>query len=444
MKIYLDMVGCRLNQSELEEYARRFQAAGHELTGDPSQADLAVVNTCSVTVAAAADSRKMIRRLSRQGAGEVVVTGCWSTLEPAAARALPGVSRLVDNLSKDQLVSSVLDNQRPEFQEEPVDRVLIPGARLRTRANIKAQDGCDHRCTYCLTTAARGPGRSLPVEEVLDRVRAAVRGGAQEVVLTGVQLGSWGKDLPDQPGLHGLVEAVLAQTEAPRLRLSSIEPWDVGPALIDLLSSSRVARHLHLPLQSGSDRVLRRMARPIRRKEYAGLVDMIRRTAPETAITTDVMTGFPGETEDDFQNTVDFVRQMNFADGHVFTYSSRPGTPAAAMEDQVDHAVRKARNARLREVLSASSREYRTRFLGKTVEVLWESVTGSTPSGWTLQGISDNYLRVETVSRQELWNQLTGVVLTSLTDQGLTGEIEPEQPEGTPSTVAPTKGGQDE
>ena len=423
MKIYLDMVGCRLNQSELEDYARHFEASGHELTGDPSQADLAVVNTCSVTVAAAADSRKMIRRLSREGAGEVVVTGCWSTLEPDAARGLPGVVRLVDNLAKDQLVADVLEGRELPFQQEPVDRVAVPGARLRTRANIKTQDGCDHRCTYCVTTLARGRGRSERVEGVLSRVRSAVRGGAQEVVLTGVQLGSWGKDLPGEVGLADLVKAVLNQTDVPRIRLSSIEPWDVSPGLIELLPEKRVARHLHLPLQSGSDDVLRRMARPIRTAEYAALVAEIRMAAPEAAVTTDLITGFPGETAGDFQRTVDFVRRMNFADGHVFTYSARPDTPAAEMDGQVDHPVRKERSARLREILAESSRQYRSRFLGRTVEVLWESVRGSSQEGWVLSGISDHYLRVEAVSSRDLRNTLTPVTLTALTSHGLIGEV---------------------
>ena len=424
MKIYLDMVGCRLNQSELEAYARYFEAAGHQLTGDPSRADLAVVNTCSVTVAAAADSRKLIRRLNREGAGEVVVTGCWSTLEPDAARRLPGVVRLVDNLTKDQLVAEVLDGEDDSFQQEPVDRVVVPGARLRTRANIKAQDGCDHRCAYCVTTLARGKGRSIPVEDVLAGVRAAVRGGAQEVVLTGVQLGSWGQDLFGKPQLSRLVEAVLSRTEVPRVRLSSIEPWDVSHRLIELLADDRVARHLHLPLQSGSDPVLRRMGRPIRTPAYADLVEEIRRVSSDAAVTTDLMTGFPGETEEDFLRTMEFVRRMKFADGHVFTFSARPNTPAAEMAEQVDHQVRKERSARLREVLAESSRAYRARFLGERVQVLWESLIGSGQEGWKLSGISGNYLRVETVSDRDLRNTLTSVRLTALTDQGLVGEVE--------------------
>jgi threonylcarbamoyladenosine tRNA methylthiotransferase MtaB len=251
-----------------------------------------------------------------------------------------------------------------------------------------------------------------------------VRGGAQEVVLTGVQLGSWGQDLFGEPRLRRLVEAVLSRTEVPRVRLSSIEPWDVSRRLIELLADDRVARHLHLPLQSGSDPVLRRMGRPIRTADYAGLLEDIRRVSPDAAVTTDLMTGFPGETGEDFQRTVEFVRRMNFADGHVFTFSARPDTPAAEMDEQVDHQVRKQRTARLREILAESSRAYRARFLGEQVQVLWESLTGTGPEGWKLSGISGNYLRVEAVSGRDLRNQLTPVRLTAVTERGVVGEVE--------------------
>ena len=423
MKIYLDMVGCRLNQSELEIFARQFTRAGHRLTGDPAEADLAVVNTCTVTTAAAADSRKMIRRLHRAGVKEVVVTGCWSTLEPEAAARLPGVGEVIANEEKQQLVARVLDLAPGFLQRPAAARKIIPGARLRTRANIKVQDGCDHRCTYCITTIARGEGSSIPAAKVVQQVRSAVEGGSREVVLTGVQLGSWGSDLEEDLALHDLVLAVLQETEVPRVRLSSLEPWDVEQELIELLTSDRVARHLHLPLQSGSDRVLQRMGRKISTREYAALLEQIRRVVPETAITTDVMAGFPGEGEQEFQESVEFVRAMNFADGHVFTYSARPGTRAAAMEGQVDHRLRKSRNARLREILADSSRRYRERFLGREVDVLWESVEEQEEGPPLARGLSGNYLRVQTFSAREIRNTITPVTLSGLTGRGMQGRI---------------------
>lgn len=425
MKIYLDMVGCRLNQSEIELIAQQFSEAGHDLTGDPDGADVAVVNTCTVTVAAAADSRKLIRRLARKGAGEVVVTGCWATLEPENAADLPGVSRVVSNESKEQLVPDFLTQVQPRYEQEPLEREFIPGARFRTRANIKAQDGCDHRCTFCITTLARGKGRSTAPSEVIRQVNAAVRSGVQEVVLTGVQLGSWGRDLTGKPDLSALLTSILEETDVPRIRLSSIEPWDVGPDLIETLTHDRVARHLHLPLQSGSDRTLKRMARKNTTRDYADLLARIRDAVPRAAVTTDLMTGFPGETEQDFNHSMNFVQEMEFAGGHVFTYSPRPGTPAADFNQQVDYQVRKERNAVIREVLERSAENYRKKFLGDRVQVLWESVSGRSRQGWKLIGLSDNYIRVEARAADDLRNTFSRVKLNALSGEGMKGEITP-------------------
>ncbi|HES58098.1 MAG TPA: MiaB/RimO family radical SAM methylthiotransferase, partial [Firmicutes bacterium] len=357
MKIYLDTVGCRLNQAEIERYARQFRAAGHELVGSAEEADLAVVNTCTVTNAAASDSRKLIRRAAREGADEIVVTGCWSTLRPEKAAALQNVSRVVPNHKKDRLVPDLLGVTGETFDLEPVERRPIPGTRLRTRAFIKVQDGCENRCTFCITTVARGAGRSRTIEQVISDVRAVldgdeVEGAAQEVVLTGVHLGSWGQDLEGGQRLADLVRAVLNRTGVPRLRLSSLEPWDLDPAFFDLWQDERLCRHLHLPLQSGSAATLRRMARKTTPQAFAELVAAARERIPEVAITTDVIAGFPGESQAEFEESLAFVRAMNFAGGHVFTYSARPGTAAARMPDQVPHPQRKTRNARLRAVLA--------------------------------------------------------------------------------------------
>ena len=421
MKVYLDMVGCRLNQSEIESFAQQFEARGHTLTGDPGQADLAVVNTCTVTVAAAADSRKKIRRFARKGAKEVIATGCWATLEPERAQELSGVSAVIPNAQKDDLVSHILDIEPEVFDQEPLEREMIPGARLRTRAFIKAQDGCDHRCTFCITTLARGKSTSIHIPDILDQVRAAERGGAQEVVLTGVQLGSWGHDLDEDLGLHHVLQAILEETDVPRVRLSSIEPWDVEPPLIRLLTDDRVARQLHLPLQSGSADTLQRMARMITPQEYAALVDQIRAVDPEIAITTDIMVGFPGETQETFQESLHFVQEMRFADAHIFTYSKREGTTAARLPDQVDHPLRKERHARMDEVVTASAQRYRKSFVGREMDVLWESVTRMEDQRWKMSGLTDNYLRVRATADRDLWNQITTVELTELTDRGLKG-----------------------
>ncbi|MBU0511167.1 MAG: MiaB/RimO family radical SAM methylthiotransferase [Chloroflexi bacterium] len=423
MKIFLDTIGCRLNQSEIETYARQFRAAGHYLVADHAEADLAVINTCMVTAAAAADSRKKIRGVARAGAAEVVVTGCWSTLNPQEAASLPGVGQVIPNSGKDSLVPAILGIPPGDLDLESVAREPIPGARLRTRAFIKVQDGCDNRCTFCVTTLARGSGRSQPEQDVLADVRAALRGGRQEIVLTGVHLGSWGQDFASPRHLRHLVEVILRETNVPRLRLSSLEPWDIEADFFSLWEDERLARHLHLPLQSGCAATLRRMARKTTPEAFAQVVEAARAAIPNVAITTDVMTGFPGESESEFAESLAFVRQMGFAHGHVFTYSARPGTAAAQMPNQVPHPVRRARNTQMRAAFDEAAIAYRTRFLGQRLSVLWESATDLGTEGWAVSGLTGNYLRVSAIAHERAWNRIALVELTGLTERGLAGRI---------------------
>lgn len=421
MKIFLDSIGCRLNQSEIERMAGQFRAAGHEIVSTPDQADLVVVNTCTVTAKAAADSRKQIRHAWRAGAAQVVATGCWATLDPAGAAALPGVNRVVVNEEKENLVAGILGLPAAEFDLEPLARQPLPGAHLRTRAFIKAQDGCDNHCTFCITRVARGASRSRPIAEVIRDVRRAQEGGVKEVVLTGVQIGSWGQDFETPRGLADLLEAVLSKTDIPRLRLSSLEPWDLGSRFFDLWHEARLCRHLHLPLQSGARGTLRRMARKTTPEEYAALLERARKVSPAIAVTTDIIAGFPGETEADFEESLAFVKRMEFAAGHVFTYSPREGTPAAGYPDQIDLQRKKERNAAFRQVLSESAERYREQFIGQTMPVLWEASDSLGPDGWQLKGLTDNYLRVTAAAPQPLWNQISAVRLKALTSGGLKG-----------------------
>jgi len=423
MKIFLDTIGCRLNQSEIEGMARQFRLAGHEIVATAAEADLAVVNTCTVTAEAASDSRGAVRRAKRMGAGEVVVTGCWATLEPQQAASLPGVKKIVPNTQKDALVANLLDLPREFFDLEPLARQPLPGLRARTRAFIKVQDGCDNRCTFCITTVARGSGRSRPVDEIVTDIQAALDGGTQEIVLTGVHLGSWGRDLVDRRRLPDLISAILARTSTPRLRLSSLEPWDLDAGFFSLWSDPRLCRHLHLPLQSGSGSVLRRMARKTTPGSFRKLVEAARAAIPQVAVTTDVITGFPGETEAEFAETLDFVRRMEFAGGHVFTYSERPGTAAARMGGQVPHEVRKERNAVLRHVFADAAETYRRTFLGRTLPVLWEATDRLDGTGWRLEGLTDNYLRISAIAPAPRWNRLDQVELVGMEADGLRGLI---------------------
>src|SRR4030042_4416401 len=276
MKVYLDMVGCRLNQSELETYARQFRIAGHTLTSKAELADLIVINTCTVTAAAASDSRQMIRQAARSGANQIIVTGCWATLNPQESAEFPGVSQVLGNLEKDHLVSTSLNIPINEFAQGTIQREPIPGSRLRTRAFIKVQDGCDNHCTYCITTLARGVSRSRPINDILADIHSALDGGYQEIILTGVHLGSWGYDFTQPSRLENLISAILDDTNTPRLHLSSLEPWDITSDFFELWQNSRLCRHLHLPLQSGSGATLRRMGRKVTPDTYAELIRQAR------------------------------------------------------------------------------------------------------------------------------------------------------------------------
>ena len=423
MKIFLDTIGCRLNQAEIETLARQFREAGHDIVAAPTEADLAVINTCTVTSAAASDSRAAIRRARRMGAKEVIITGCWATLEPDKAAELSGVRMVVPNLQKETLAADLLGLPQEYFDLEPLARQPLPGVHARTRAFIKAQDGCNNACTFCIATVARGASRSRPAEHILADIRSALDGGTKEAVLTGVHLGSWGQDLPAPRHLTDLVSTLLARTSVPRLRLSSIEPWDLEADFFSLWQDGRLCRHLHLPLQSGSEAVLKRMRRKTTPDSFAALVQAARSAIPEVAITTDVITGFPGETEAEFCETLEFIKSMHFAGGHVFTYSARPGTPAARMRAQVPHEIRKERNAVLRAVFTGAAWNYRQQFLGRNLSVLWESAHQLPDRGWQMEGLTDNYMRVKATAPEPRWNQLDGVKLMENETDGLIGSI---------------------
>jgi threonylcarbamoyladenosine tRNA methylthiotransferase MtaB len=424
MKIFLDTIGCRLNQAEIETLARQFREAGHEIVAAPAGADLAVINTCTVTSAAASDSRAAIRRARRMGANEVIVTGCWATLEPDKAAELYGVRKVVANIQKDSLAADLLGLPQEYFDLEPLARQPLPGLHARTRAFIKAQDGCNNVCTFCIATVARGISRSRPTEHILADIRSALDGGTKEVVLTGVHLGSWGQDFPAPQRLADLVSTLLAKTSVARLRLSSLEPWDLETDFFSLWQDGRLCRHLHLPLQSGSEAVLKRMRRKTTPGSFAALVQSARTVIPQVAITTDVITGFPGETEAEFHETLEFIQSMNFAGGHVFSYSARPGTPAARMRAQVPHEIRKERNAILHTTFYEAAWEYRQHFIGRKLPVLWESADQSSDHSWELEGLSDNYIRVKATAPEPRWNQLDSVKLMENKTDGLRGSIE--------------------
>jgi threonylcarbamoyladenosine tRNA methylthiotransferase MtaB len=438
MRIFLDMVGCKLNQAEIEQMARQFRAAGHTIVGAAGEADTMVVNTCSVTSEAASDSRQKVRQAGRAGVGKIIVTGCWSTLQPQQAEKLPNVVQVIPNNRKDNLVKDFLRQDIGEkpvpgsgdpspqldvtpFEVEPISRVPIPGLRHRTRAFIKVQDGCDNNCTFCITTIARGASQSRPLAEVVADIHAALNGGSREIVLTGVHLGAWGQDFGQH--LTELITKVLKETNAPRLRLSSLEPWDLHEDFFSLWEDPRLCPHLHLPLQSGSAATLKRMLRKTTPDLFLGLVNSARKYIPKVAITTDLIAGFPGETDSEFAETMAFVRKLNLAGGHVFSYSVRPGTPAARIKEQVPLEVRKHRNHLLQSLLAESSAVYRHRFTGQTMPVLWEASAVRSELGWQIAGLTGNFIRVTATAPELRWNHIDQVHLTGLTGDGMSGEI---------------------
>ena len=288
---------------------------------------------------------------------------------------------------------------------------------------FKVQDGCDNLCTFCVTRIARGAGRSRTIDAVLADVRSALRGGAKEIVLSGVHLGSWGHDFQPAASLKGLIAALLNEGGFDRLRLSSLEPWDLDESFFDLFSDPRLCRHFHLPLQSGCTATLRRMARKTTPPEFQHLLEGIRRKLPDAAITTDVIVGFPGEDVSEFEESLEFVRAMHFAGGHVFSYSARPGTAALRLPGHIPSQIRKERSERMRSVLSAAAHEYQRRFLNQRVAVLWEGADRLGPDGWCLLGMTGNYLKVTATAPERLWNQISPVQLLRIDGDRIEGKI---------------------
>ena len=426
MKVFLDSVGCKLNQSEIERMAHQFRQAGHQLVATPEESNLVVINTCSVTAAAAADSRSLTRRAHRRNQlAQIVLTGCWSDLEPQAAIALPGVTQVIPNEGKDRLIQHVLGLPDDELDWKQLERQPIPGTRKRTRAFIKVQDGCDNHCTFCLATIARGPSHSQPIDHVVDEIRSAIAGKVLEVVLTGAQLGAYGHDLSNGVDLTTLLHAILTETEIPRIRLSSVEPWGIPKGLFSIMQNPRICRHLHLPLQSGCNRTLRRMGRLFRSEDYARIVTEARETITDLAITTDVIVGFPGETEDEYIKSLAFIEAMRFTRAHVFVYSPRPGTAAVQLPNRVPVQVARNRSRQVREAVALSGSLFRTRFVGEVMSVLWESANASSPKGWEISGLTDNYLRVKTFCNQNIQNSLADAHIVSVDGEILRGELVP-------------------
>jgi threonylcarbamoyladenosine tRNA methylthiotransferase MtaB len=450
---YVENFGCRATQADGASMERQFRERGLLRADRASDAEVVVLNTCTVTASADRDARAAIRRVRRENPGcQIVVTGCYAQRAPEEVAALPGVSRVVGNSHKHQLAEIVLPSlrspasagafvplsslsirqrptttdQRPIYvsdifaHSELLAAPVFDAANERTRPNLKVQDGCDNRCSFCVIPSVRGQSRSLPLGRILGEVNTLVAAGYREVVISGINLGRWGRDLSAEPArFEDLVRAVLEETALEKLRISSVEPMDWSDELIRLMAgSSRIAQHTHVPMQSGSDRILRMMHRKYRPWHYREKIEKIRAAMPLAAIGADVMVGFPGEADADFDETRRMVEELPFTYLHVFTYSPRPGTPAATMGNQVPANLARERSQVLRDLAGEKKLAFMKSFVGRTLE----AITLSGFDGTHTECLTDNYLKLKLADKHESNRWLHVRAVMSDTD-ALLGEV---------------------
>jgi threonylcarbamoyladenosine tRNA methylthiotransferase MtaB len=423
--------GCRATQADGATLEHQLQSKGLCRAESATHADIVVLNTCTVTAAADHDARAAIRKIHRENpSARILVTGCYAQRAPDEIASLPGVTWVVGNSHKHLLPDLITGQDRnfvsaenlalssPAFtltgdifaHTELIAAPVFSGDEIsgRTRPNLKVQDGCDNRCAFCIIPSVRGQSRSMKLDRVITEANALARAGYREVVLSGINLGRWGRDFAPQQRFVELLRALLEHTDIEKVRISSVEPMDWSDELIALVASSpRIAKHAHVPLQSGSDRILRRMHRKYRPWHYAEKIRKIREAMPDAAIGADVMVGFPGETEELFEESCIFIEHLPFTYLHVFTYSSRPGTPSAAMPEQVPVHLARERNRILREHAAEKNLAFRKSFIGRTLHVITLQTGGE---GWT-EALSDNYLKVR-VAGQHPANEMLTVDVT--------------------------------
>jgi threonylcarbamoyladenosine tRNA methylthiotransferase MtaB len=413
LRVALDSLGCKLNQAEIQQLAAELEMAGYRTVGAGEDADVYVLNTCTVTHVADRKVRQLLRQARRHSPGaRIVAMGCYA--ERAAAE-----------LERTGLADLVVDNTQKRDLPRLLERAgILPGTGQgegpvfrgrRARAFVKVQEGCRNFCSYCIVPLVRGGERSVPTDEVVGRIKDMEASGYREVVLTGTEVGAYshGGD-----SLRGLLKKVLDGTKIDRVRLSSLQPPEITPDLVELWRDARLCPHFHLSLQSGSDTVLRRMKRRYTAGDFRRAVSLIRKELPEAAVTTDVIVGFPGETDAEFGETLDFCREIRFARIHVFPFSPRPGTAAASMPDRVPAKVIAERRRLMLALAAGSLREFQRRFCGRTMDVLFEQRSGG---AWS--GLTGNYIRVYAESADDLTNRILPVRLGGEYRDGLKGDI---------------------
>ena len=419
-KVAIHTHGCKLNQADSQVLARQFQKAGFTIVRSAAQADVVVLNSCTVTANSDSKARQYLRRARRSNPDALVVaTGCYAQRAKGDLSAMESVSLVLDNRDKPNLVATIAN--KLEVESGSFAENLAAPAPGRSRAMVKIQEGCDQVCSYCIVPKVRGRERSIPPDEIIAQINERAKLGCREAVLTGTQLGTYGFDLPGID-LAGLLQQVLVETSISRLRISSLQAQEITPNLLGLWDDSRLCPHFHIPLQSGSDTILKSMRRRYDTARFAETIALVRKTIPDAGITTDIIIGFPGEGVREFAESYSFAASMGFSDMHVFPYSIRPGTSAAHLDDQVIDAQKKERSGEMLELAAASVKKFRQGALGQVRPVLWEPTQGKNCGGiWS--GLTDNYVRVKANSGRDLSNLITDAQLTSLDEDWVTGEV---------------------
>jgi threonylcarbamoyladenosine tRNA methylthiotransferase MtaB len=416
VNINFQALGCRLNEAELETWASQFLKRGHQVTTDSSDADIVVFNSCAVTGEADRKSRQQIGRLHRGNPdAKLVVTGCHASLNRDKVRNYLGVDLVVSNQDKDGLVEKALDRfagSGSEIDPRAENALFLRG---RHRAFIKVQDGCRYRCTYCIVTIARGAERSRSIDDIITEIKDLHRQGIQEIAITGVHVGGYGSDTGSS--LYELLSEILDRTEMPRIRLASVEPWDLPDNFFGLFQDSRLMPHMHLPIQSGSDTVLRRMARRCKTAEFTHIVDKVRDAIPRFNITTDLIVGFPGESEGEWQQTMDYVERTGFGHMHIFSYSRREGTKAAGLPGQVEKAVKKERSRQMHELAKRLKKDELQKHIGARCSVLWEQQINQETALWA--GYTPHYHKIVSNAAYISDAKITEVTIDQISQDGL-------------------------
>jgi len=424
MRVAFYTLGCKLNQAETESLANRFSQAGFQLVSPGDGADIYIANTCTVTHIADRKSRHWLRLARRRNPQALIIaTGCYAQRSRQELAQLADF--VVDNEEKEHLLTltQTLSLERRELGESETKRFQMLAATVRTRSLIKIQDGCHSPCTYCIVPKVRPHEYSPPASLIIDEVKQKVALGYKEVVLTGTKVGSY-RD--SNANLRDLGQRILRDTGIERLRLSSLQPSEISSEFLVLWQDERLCRHFHLALQSGSEAVLQRMRRSYSLDQYQRTVNLIKEKIPEVAITTDIMVGFPGESDEEFEQSYSFCQQAGFANIHVFPFSPRPETEAAGMPEQIKDKVKAERNQRMLGLSRSSRRSFCEHFLGQTMPVLWEKETS--PGSGIYSGLTGNYIRVFSHSEKPLGNEITPVKLLGFHNQGMWGELVNENP----------------